>query len=595
MKSSKILIQTLIADCGQLCGVSVGRDIIEISHRIDHEGDSFLTITLPELAEGLERALERGSVLRTDFPHFKSGKSVNYPEFLMGFFRKVFDVSNVRTDADIKAIKAIRQISLLMKKIFEVCPQPAVDAQLQKFIETDNSLRDVEASLRLKKSFAYLFEGPLVWLTRGINSYSLPVKHGSGSTADRLIGNEKYEQVEWTDRLEQVFPFGEYCLPNWRYFKEYSPEYLDELQERPVKVTPVPKTRRKPRLIAIEPVAMQYAQQGIMRALVPLLECGPRSAGLVGFSDQAPNRHLAEMGSITGLIATIDLSDASDRVSWSLVKSLFGWWPDVLDALDASRSRNAVLPSDEVIHLKKFASMGSAVCFPIEAMVFTAIAFDTIAHAIGSRSKALALCQGQFRVYGDDIIVPTDYAPAVMSALEDLDLKVNASKTFMKGNFRESCGGDYYKGTSVSPVYVRVNIDSTVRDARWFGSIVSTANQLADHGLTITAEFLRREVELSLGPLPSVDESSPGLGWHYLYPQYLDGTRIRWNVSSQEYEVNTYVLRGIPHQYEIDGPYALQKCLTGDWSDPIYDGHLEASGRPSCVSMNRKWIGTDIF
>lgn len=362
-----------------------------------------------------------------------------------------------------------------------------------------------------------------------------------------------------------------------------------------MKVTPVPKTRLKPRLIAIEPTAMQYAQQGLMRALVPLLEWGPQSAGLIGFTDQVPNQHLAERGSIDRQVATIDLSDASDRVSWSLVKSLFGWWPDVVGALDASRSRNAMLPNGELLPLKKFASMGSAVCFPVEAMVFTAIAFAAIADEIGSRKKALASCRGSFRVYGDDIIVPTEYAHLVVRDLEAYGLKVNASKTFVNGFFRESCGGDFYRGVPVNPVYLRVDIDTTRRDARWFSSTVETANLLADRGLTATAEFLRREVEKDLGPLPAIGRTSQGLGWNWLGPDTLTGVKLRWNSRLQRTEVKTYVPKVAAHRYEIDGPYALLKTFTGDWSDPLFAGHLEASGRPSCVNINKRWIGTDVY
>ncbi|DAD51053.1 RNA-directed RNA polymerase [ssRNA phage SRR6960802_3] len=595
MKSSKILIQKLITDCGQLCGVSVRRDILEVSHRIEHEGDSFLTITLPEIAEGLERALERGRILPSDFPHFKSVRGRGYPAFLQGFFGRVFDESYVRTDADISSIKAIRQISLFYKKIFEVCPPKGVTAQLRKFVEIDAGLANVEASSSLKKTFAFLFGHQLERLTARINAFELPVGHGPGATADRLIGNEKFEQHEWPYRLEQIFPFGEYCLPSWKYFQEFQPRYLDELEERPVKVTPVPKTRRKPRLIAIEPTAMQYAQQGIMRALVPLLERDPRSASLIGFTDQTPNQHLAEQGSVHRLTATIDLSDASDRVAFSLVSSLFGWWPDVLAALDASRSRKAVLPDGEEIHLKKFASMGSATCFPIEAMVFTAIAFDRIAREIGSLERALTYCQGMFRVYGDDIIVPTDYANSVVSDLEAYGLKVNPSKTFISGSFRESCGGDFYRGVPVNPVYLRVDVDTSERDARWFSSLVSSANLLQEGGLTRTAEFIRSEVEDALGTLPVVDESSSGLGWFHLDPSTRKRPKTRWNPKLQRSEVQTYVLRSPAHQYEIDGPFALLKTLTGDWSDPLYGEHLKASGRSSCVSMNKRWIRADFY
>lgn len=42
-------------------------------------------------------------------------------------------------------------------------------------------------------------------------------KHGPGATADGLMGNQKFRQTEWTNRLEDHFPAGEYLLPNWRY------------------------------------------------------------------------------------------------------------------------------------------------------------------------------------------------------------------------------------------------------------------------------------------------------------------------------------------------------------------------------------------
>jgi len=594
VKSSKILIQNLLADCGQECGVSVRRDTETVSHRIEHEGVSFLTMTLPELAEGLERGLERGYVLPSDFPHFKGASGRSYPAFMQGFFGRVFDVSRVRTDADPVAIRAIRQISLFFKKINEVAPQAAVNAQLRKFVETDYNLRDSVASTSLRRTFRFLFGRQLDSLTTCINAYQVPVGHGPGATADGLLGNEKFLQPEWTDRLEHIFPYGEYCLPSWRFFKEHQPRYLNELEERPVKVTPVPKTRRKPRLIAIEPTAHQYVQQGLMRALVPLLEGDPVSAGLIGFTDQEPNQRMALEGSKSREIATLDLSDASDRVSWSLVSSLFGWWPDVVAALDACRSRSAVLPNGETLPLKKFASMGSAVCFPVEAMVFTAIAFDAIASEIGNRKETLAWCQGSFRVYGDDIIVPSHHAHRVMSALEGYDLKVNTTKTFVSGNFRESCGGDFYAGVPVNPVYLREDVDTARREARWFSSLVSTANLLAGCGRTRTAEFIRSLVERDLGPLPAVEETSPGLGWTYLDPDTCRA-QIRWNPKLQHTEVKTYVQKSPAHRFEIDGPHALFKTFNGDWSDPIFAGHLEASGRPSCVSINKRWIGTSLY
>jgi hypothetical protein len=81
---------------------------------------------------------------------------------------------------------------------------------------------------------------------------------------------------------------------------------------------------------------------------------------------------MAKEGSVSGEIATIDLSDASDRVSLALVEELFGFNPGFLRFLKLSRSPFAQLPGGELVLLNKFASMGSALTFPVEAMVFTA-------------------------------------------------------------------------------------------------------------------------------------------------------------------------------------------------------------------------------
>jgi hypothetical protein len=300
-----------------------------------------------------------------------------------------------------------------------------------------------------------LFEDVLIRMDRDVAKGELIPKHGPGSTADGLAGNAKYDQMEWTERLEEVFPYLDYALPNARYHTAVeSVKFLTPEQERPVKVTLVPKTLSTPRIIAIEPTCMQYMQQAISLNLVQYLE-DPNSfcSGFLGFYHQEPNQLMARTGSQEGSLATLDLSEASDRVHNDLVLELFRAYTNLSDGVQACRSRTAVVPLvNEVIPLVKFASMGSALTFPIEAMVFLTLVMIGIEQAEArhlSDNEILSL-KGKVRVYGDDIVVPVEYARSVNRVLGIFGFRVNEHKSFWTGKFRESCGKEYYDGHDVS-------------------------------------------------------------------------------------------------------------------------------------------------
>jgi len=103
---------------------------------------------------------------------------------------------------------------------------------------------------------------------------------------------------------------------------------LSPQEELPTRLVAVPKTQATPRLIAEEPTVMQYIQQAIMQSLVPEIESNLISGSFTGFTDQAPNQLLARKGSEDGSLATLDLSEASDRVANWLVEELFGDFPN---------------------------------------------------------------------------------------------------------------------------------------------------------------------------------------------------------------------------------------------------------------------------
>jgi hypothetical protein len=157
---------------------------------------------------------------------------------------------------------------------------------------------------------------------------------------------------------------------------------------------------------------------------------------------------MAKRGSLDGDLATIDLSSASDSVTLRLVTDIFG--PSKLGRwLLATRSTHTLI-SDDVVRIAKFAPMGSACCFPVQCLIFAGVILAT--HRRATRSSAdLA----DFRVFGDDIICPSSISYDVMENLVDLGFSVNTEKTYVTGDYRESCGMDAWCGHDVTPLKIK--------------------------------------------------------------------------------------------------------------------------------------------
>jgi hypothetical protein len=558
--------------------------------RVEHEGDSFLTITLPSFASDLEIGLELGGIDGpTLFQSFK--KRGRLPVFLKGFVDQVFDRSTgmLREQPSPEAIRAIRQLCLVFKKIERETTDARKAAAEAAYISCEADLERTEESLTavqrrdFSRSFAWLYSDVLSDLTKAIEPLEVKPRHGPGSTQDKLLGNRKYDLPRWTDRLESVFPYAYYCTTTWNSNSDYKFSSLPPGQEPPVKVVFVPKTQKTPRVIAMEPTHMQYVQQAIMGTLVPLLEAS-RIGASQGFSEQEPNRAKAREGSVTGKYATIDLSEASDRVLACLVTDALAPWPTVLEAVMSSRSLRSELPSGRVIDLRKFASMGSALCFPMEVMVFSAIIFTGLHKAGGHPARDILrlFASGEVRVYGDDIIVPVDSVHYVEEFLESYGLRVNRSKSFSSGKFRESCGGDYYDGYDVTPIRVRRDLPTRRQHVQEIVSASSTANQFADAGYDRAAEYLHQCAEGLLPLYPDVPRNSDLLGrWSY-DPKPSGFSFKAWAPTYRGYAPYSKAPKS-----PLSGWRALFKALTGKWDDPMYKDHMTNAGRPITYALKR--------
>jgi len=298
---------------------------------------------------------------------------------------------------------------------------------------------------------------------------------------------------------------------------------------------------------------------------------------------------MARKGSLMGDLATLDLSEASDRVSNQLVRELVAPWPHVAGAIDAARSRKADVPGHGVVRLAKFASMGSALCFPVEAMVFVTIVLCGIEDVLRRRltRKFIHELSGRVRVYGDDIIVPVDFAQAVIQALEDFGLRVNVDKSFWTGRFRESCGKEYFAGEDVSIVRVREVLPTGQQDASALISTVSLRNQLYKAGYWKVVESLDNFLEGILTPrrgrplFPVVAESSAVLG----RVSFLGYETQSYDSRLHSPLVKGYVVQSVIPENQLDGYGALLKFFLKRGDDPFQDReHLARSGRPMAVS-----------
>jgi len=592
MKSLMLLWKDVAQDLGDRCTASTTRDIDTVTRRFEHEGLSFLTITLPDYGKDFDEALSIGKVAHTHFAGFRRLRGL--PRFLGGFLELVFDRDTgiLLTEPSIAAIQAVRQLTRLYSKVFLMSSSLRERAAYDEYVRIDAELEGVEDTWSetsisdFKRVSRLLFGRTFSGMDNLHATGRLVPKHGPGATADGLRGNAKFRLQEWTWRLESGgFHSVDYLLPNQKFWQRLdSVQFAEPGNERPSKVITVPKTLKTPRIIAIEPTCMQYAQQAVAEPLVKMLENDELSGTLVGFTQQEPNQRLARKGSIDGSLATLDLSEASDRVSNALVGYMLQGYTHLSDAVFSCRSQRAHVPGHGIIPLSKYASMGSALCFPVEAMVFLTVSLVGIERARGRRLTRddLKRLSGRVRIYGDDIIVPVEYAESVSSALSYYGFKVNPHKSFWTGKFRESCGKEYYDGHDVSIVKVRQLLPKSRRDVAELISSVSLRNQLYWAGFDRAVRRLDRRLGGILKYYPYVSPDSRLLGRETAEHGF---TVQGWNPRFQLPTVKGWSVNSKLPLSEISEEFALLKYFLKRSVEPYAGKHLERSGRPRAVSI----------
>lgn len=393
----------------------------------------------------------------------------------------------ISPSAEIKDLTHVRSrlmlVSLLKKFPFpEGSDNSRTMSALKKFIKAEISCRNYNVSgyknfshgeqIHVKAIFSLARE----WIQKVIGielpdkqKLTLRSRHGPGATTSTINGNTssyfKYSEwpydvtsacrefaiatiqsdVRWMGALEDDYRrkmgIPTYSILNWTTFWD---QVLNLVPGN--KIAFVPKSFETHRTIAIEPTLNLYLQLGVDGYIRNRLK-----AWLIDLDDQARNQRFAGWGSIYSNFSTLDLSSASDTVALRLVRELLPpAWYDYLVALRSPRGSCRV-PGviDRVFTYEKISSMGNGYTFALESLVFAAIVHAVIKYKSGKYLPS------KVAVYGDDIIVPTEYTDDVINFLQRAGFALNLDKSFTSGPFRESCGADWFLGQPVRAVYLK--------------------------------------------------------------------------------------------------------------------------------------------
>ena len=211
------------------------------------------------------------------------------------------------------------------------------------------------------------------------------------------------------------------------------------------KIVTVPKNSKTDRVIAIEPGINLWFQKAVGSMIRRRL-----SRFGIDLNDQSRNSSLARRASCDSLLATVDFSSASDSIASALVEELLP--PRWYLLLDTLRSKVGIDSSGSVRRWNKFSSMGNGFTFELESLIFFAAASAVVEY--------LQLESPIISVYGDDVILPSEAIELFSSFCDFLGFRINKSKSFWTGYFRESCGSHYYDGVDCKPIFLKERLSN---------------------------------------------------------------------------------------------------------------------------------------
>jgi len=268
----------------------------------------------------------------------------------------------------------------------------------------------------------------------------------------------------------------------------------------------VPKNNLKDRSICLEPLCNMLVQRAVGLGVRACLK-DKLGIDLDYLADVHRNRISDPK------VATIDLSDCSDTISLWLIKYLLP--RRVLSKVLACRSDMTLGPDDNFYVVFKVSSMGNGFTFDLMTLILTAL------------TKSFDLSAS---VFGDDIICQNQYADEIIQNLSIAGFRVNLDKTYIRSDYRESCGAHFIDGYG----YV------TVFDLRWLRY---------PHDLIVACNKVAILSSIYGGPFETLRTKI----WSCVPRSLLGATTSRLVVSTgrpPSYELDSYVRYGPPVQVD---------------------------------------------
>lgn len=532
------LRQSLIDDGIRLGVPFSGKDLQTIIERLQAEGSSFVKVTLPLLGKALDQGLVCGTF--KNIPHFSLKRNTRLPTFCHSVFREIFGSDgDLRSDANTTCIHHLRQFLLFDSKVISTPTEQQKVTAIEDFKTRQSALRGV----RLDTGHPVLLRAQWL-LTRVLKRCDLSdilPGHGPGIVSEGYNRFERWDFSSWPYKAEREYPFGVYGTHSFRAIASRGIG-VPLIRNKVTKCCLVPKDFRGPRLISAESTATQYLQQGQMRSLMSYIDSHPILSRSICLRDQTHNQKKASEAYDNDQV-TLDLSNASDTVSVAVVWYLLSGVPKLRRQLMSTRS-DYMRYNNEYVRISAFAPMGSAVCFPVETLVFWAISMASLMLVRPvCQAKRAALNKGftpaqqplrelasLVSVFGDDIIVPSDCFETLVSTLSHIGCSVNKSKTCYATPFRESCGSDWFGKHDVTIIRNRRYTYDNSRDVRDYPVLSALQRKFFLHGFYKTAELLstwvreiRPTVTVSLDTLVSCQKMD--LDSTFTYPRTHPTTR----------------------------------------------------------------------
>ncbi len=600
-------LESSLLPTGQSLRREIDRDFEYVKRRTMKEGLPFLTVTMPALGRWYDEILatrDPGTPLRAFKPFetlissehgpyaFALGhgeqwdeatnihSSYQFPVFARSLYYVLSD-SSLAPDKLCRVVRLYRSLFYAFYKLEVPFSEEQLTVALAKWKSIDESLDELEWISYMDRDLTVVRQ--LVESAIG-NKASVFVdirpQHGPGAVAGGERQDEKWSDPLFIHTLHKVYPYYAWWFGLYDT-RGLSPTAVRELSawkqarresRRAVsKLTFVPKDSRGPRTICMEPKELMFVQQGVARNLMKVLH--KRTNGHINFIDQSVNANLALRSSrADGDMATVDLEDASDRVSLRLVRGVFPLWTHRY--LEALRSSAVQLPDGTSwINLRKYAPMGSALCFPVESVIFWAIAVhaSTLAYQEWYPDATFAQAEESAKhstyVYGDDVVIHHRAVGHFDQLCNKFGLKLNKRKTYRSGPFRESCGTDALMGYDVTPLKVRKDIGRRSLDGVLAQTLCDMASNCFAHDWVNTGKYLKALVEKEYGFIPYVLSPRPYLS--VVAPNFLYMSDKDWEeckaYNTRNRTVKAWVLITPTKTSTLNDLSRLRKSLQGNW------------------------------